>query len=215
MIRSIMKKIVLVALAALMVIALGCSSQFSTYDSGVSEMKKIQAKYGSDFEDAPVKNAIPSLVSELSSFQRKIIENDDTKPLMLLTDYRIKVLESDRLLLEGFKWGDASTTEKGFGCRKGSERILNSSQLRTMAAEKGNEAIVPLQQFVSEYPEKASALNLTQRTILSLSTTYAIVAEQAQKDKGNVEGFCENAIEIVQDADGLYHVTVIDDSSEE
>ncbi len=200
-----------VVMAAFLV---GCANDFSTYDSGINEMKRIQEKYGVDFQKTPLKEAIPSLVSELSAFDRKVVENEDTKALKLLLDYRMRVLESDILLLEGFKWGDASTTEKGFGCIKGSERILNSSALRIMAAAKGEEAIEPLRQFIEQYPQKAAALDLNQRAVLSLTTTYAVVLEQAQKDKGNVEGFCKNAIAIVQDPDGLYHTTPIGDSGE-
>jgi hypothetical protein len=210
-----MKHLTIAALVALSLFIMGCSSQFSTYDSGIREMSRIQSKYGADFEKSPIKDAIPSLISDLEALQRKIIENEDTKPLALAVEYRIKALESDRLLMEGFKWGDASTTEKGFGCRKGSERILNSSALRMMAAEKGEESVLPLQQLIDGYPEKAAAANLSKRTILSLTTTYSVVKEQALDDKGSVEGFCKDAIIITQLEDGLYHVDAIDEMNEE
>ncbi len=206
----IMKHALLLALAILTAILMGCSNQFSTYDSALAEMEKIQHKYGVDFEISPILDAIPSIVSELQAFERKIVENDDTKAISLLVDYRINVLESDKLLLEGFQWGDASTTEKGFGCRKGSERILNSSALRLMAVTKGMESIEPLNRFIDEYPEKASAINLTKRSVLSLTTTYAVVEKQALDDKGTIEGFCKEAISIEELPNGLYHVTVID-----
>ena len=198
-----------------MVFAAGCAQQqVTSYDKGIAQMSKLQGKYGADFQKAPLKEAIPSLIAELQAFQRKVMENEDTKALMLVVEYRIRALESDQLLLEGFKWGDASTTELGFGCRKGSERLLNSSALRIMAAEEGVESIEPLRELIEKYPDKAAALNLSQRVVLSLTTTYAVVEEQAMKDKGNVEGFCKDSIEVVQDADGLYHVTFVDDSGE-
>jgi hypothetical protein len=209
-----MKQALLVILAILTVFLMGCSNQFSTYDAGLAEMKRVQQKYGADFEKAPILDAIPSLASELQAFERKIVPNEDTKALSLLVDYRIKVLESDRLLLEGFKWEDASTTEKGFGCRKGSERILNSSALRIMAVSKGMDSIGPLRKFIEEYPERASAINLSQRSVLSLTTTYSVVEKQAKDDKATVEGFCKDSISIEQQEDGLYRVTVTDESED-
>ncbi len=214
-----MKLIHLIAilLAALLMMA-GCAQQqVTSYDKGITQMSKLQEKYGADFQNAPLKEAIPSLIAELQAFQRKIVENvenDDTAPLLLVVEYRLLSLESDRLLLEGFKWGDASTTELGFGCRKGSERILNSSALRIMAASKGMESVGPLRGLIEGYPDKAVALNLSQRTVLSLTTTYAVVEKQALGDKGNVEGFCKDSIVVAQDTDGLYHVTFVDDSGE-
>jgi hypothetical protein len=201
--------IVIVGMLALL--TLGCAQQqIAGYDEGIAQLSNIQAKYGADFQNAPVKEAIPSLVAELEAFRHKMVENEDTRPLFHLIEYRTHALESDRLLMEGFKWGDASTTEPGFGCRKGSERILNSSALRGMGAAEGMKAIEPLQQFVEEYPDKAAALNLSQRTVLSLSTTYAVVQQQAEKDTKRVESFCKDAIIITQLEDGLYHVVAVD-----
>jgi hypothetical protein len=184
-------KLTVAMVALLAVLLTACAEErISTYDDGIVQMIQLQNKYGVDFQETPLKDAIPSLRADLQAFERKIVENDDTKPLLLVVDYRLHALESDRLLLEGFKWGEASTTEPGFGCRKGSERILNSSALRNASATEGFASLVPLQQFVEEYPEKASALNLSQRLIVSLNANYAVIQQEAEKDRRIVQRLC-------------------------
>ncbi len=162
-------------------------------------MKAIQDKYGVDFLSSPPSpSSIESLSSELTSLQRKIIENENTKPLLMLFNYRIQLLESDRLLIEGFKWGAASTTEFGFGCRKGENRILNSSRLRNGSANAGFASALALQQFIESSPDRASALNLTQHTFISLTANSAIVQKQAERDYKIVTNFCSEEITIEQ-----------------
>ncbi len=182
-------------LAAVLFLALFLAScqtdRITSYEQGVSQMESLQDKYGATFEKSPpTPQAISSLSSELSSLRLKVTENLDTEPLLLLIDYRMNLLESDRLLLEGFKWGAASTTEPGFGCKRGSERILNSSQLRNSSANAGHASLASLQQFVNAYPDQSKALNLSQRTILTLTTTFAIVQNQAEKDHRIIMNFC-------------------------
>lgn len=197
----------MVALLALGILLASCSGQqrVAAYDQGLALLKATQDKYGVDFEKSPAgADSTASLSAEIVSLRRKVIGNEDTKPLLLLLDYRVDVLEADRLLIEGFRWGAASTTEPGFGCKKGSERILNSSRLRNQSASAGLAAAESLRQFVNGYPDKAAALNLTQRTILSLTTTYAVVQKQAEKDHRIVMGFCvENAAEVVVDGETI------------
>ncbi|HIH91170.1 TPA: hypothetical protein HA281_00025 [Candidatus Woesearchaeota archaeon] len=196
----------MMALVALGVLLASCSQQrITSYDTGVAQLAAIQNKYGVDFQQSPPgADSIASLSAETVALKRKVVENDDMKPLLLLFDYRINTLDADRLLIEGFQWGAASTTEPGFGCKKGSERILNSSRLRNESANAGLAAAESLRQFVNGYPEKAAALNLTQRTILSLTTTYAVVQKQAEKDHRIIMGFCvEHAAEVVVDGETI------------
>ena len=169
----------------------GCASTISSYDSGIRQMEKIQGRYGVDFESSPAQaDSIRSLTAEMAALQRKVAENDDTKALLLLLDYRINLLEADRLLLEGFRWGEASTTAPGFGCKKGNERILNSSTLREESGTWGIEAAESLQQLISEYPDKAASLGLTIQTVVNLNANYGIVLKQALSDREIVMGFC-------------------------
>ncbi len=196
-----------IALIILGVLLVSCSEQrISSYEQGVAHLNALHAKYGVDMERSPAgADSIASLSAEVTALKRKVTEDEGTKPLLLLLDYRINLLDSDRLLLEGFKWGSASTTELGFGCKKGSERILNSSQLRNQSATAGFEAIAALQQLIEKYPEKAAALNLTQRTVLTLSVNYAVVQKQAEKDHRMVMGFCfgdQSTSEAVQESEG-------------
>jgi hypothetical protein len=175
----------------LSLLVLSCApSGITSYDSGVREMREIQDKYGVDFEKSPSSAAIPSLKAELLQLERKVVPNEDTMALSLLVEYRTELLEADRLLSEGFKWGAASTTDPGFGCIKGSGRILNSSTLRASSSQHGLAAVDSLQRLIDEHPEEAHALNLSQRTVISLRTNYVIVGQQAQKDRDIVMGFC-------------------------
>ena len=197
-----------IVLIILGILLASCSEQrITSYEQGVAHLNALQAKYGADMERSPAgADSISSLSAEIVSLKRKATENEGTKPLLLLLDYRISLLEADRLLIEGFKWGAASTTEPGFGCKKGSERILNSSQLRNQSATAGFEAITALQQLIEQYPEKAAALNLTQRTVLTLSVNYAVVQKQAEKDHRVVMGFCfgdNAAAQAVQESEGI------------
>ena len=59
------------------------------------------------------------------------------KPLEYLLDFRIKTLEAERLHIEGWQWGRASTTDWGFGCKKGYPIITESARLRNSSAQKG------------------------------------------------------------------------------
>ncbi|HLD87291.1 MAG TPA: hypothetical protein VJB12_04460 [Candidatus Nanoarchaeia archaeon] len=182
----------LYAIAFLALVMLGCQSDsISTFDDGASQIKEIQGRYGVDFVSSPKgQDPILSLQSELTSLSRKVEQRDDTKALSLLLEYRIGALEADRLLLEGFKWGEASTTAPGFGCKKGNERILNSSKLREESGTRGIEAAESLSKLINDYPEKASSLGLTIQTVVNLNANYGIVLKQALKDRDIVMDFC-------------------------
>src|SRR3989344_8053009 len=145
----------------------GCSAQFA-FNKGISELDKIDGKYGMSLKVPPeTTEDIDSVIRELEQFK----EANELESLELLVDFRIKFLESQKLYLEGWQWGKASTTEYGFGC-KGYGRITESARLRNESAAKGFEAIGILEKFVESYPNEAKSIDMSQKDALFLKAIY-------------------------------------------
>lgn len=180
----------------------GCAPQqeedkLDTYDSVMEELQQTFGRYQVDlYRPAPSIESSKSLQSELNSLKRKIVKNEDTTPALMVIDFKINLLESDVLLLDGFKWGDASTTEPGFGCKRGSERIVNSTNLRTAAVKEGREALKALTSFTEQYPDKAVELEVDHLTIASMGAAFLKVEEQVTTDRGRLVNFCKEKIDI-------------------
>lgn len=186
----------------LVFLLLGCApsqeeGKLDNYDTALAELQQTFARYQVDFyRPAPSIESSKSLQSELNSLKRKMVENEDTKPVIMLIDFKINLLESDVLLLEGFKWGEASTTNPGFGCKRGSERIVNSTKLRTAAIKEGREALTALTTFMEQYPDKAAQLQFDHLTIAAMGAAFLKVEEQVATDRGRVVNFCKEKINI-------------------
>ena len=114
--------------------------------------------------------------------------------LKYLFDFRIKGIEAEKLHTEGWQWGRGSTTDWGFGCRKGSARILNSSKIRNASAEKGYESVNALQLFVDEFTNEAKSLNLTQKDVVFLNAAYTSIQEKAESDARTIRSICKEQI---------------------
>ena len=110
------------------------------------------------------------------------------------TDFRIKSLEAEKLHLEGWQWGKASTTEYGFGCTKGSARILNSSKIRNASAQKGYESLDALKSLIEEFPEEAKSVDLSQKDALFLNAVYYQIEEKAASDARLIRSLCKEQI---------------------
>lgn len=182
---------ILFVMFSFLMVSCDTQPEITTYDAALQELNQLHGRYQVDLLDTPnSREAIASMQGDLAALERKIGKNDQTSPVLLLIDFRQRLLESDDLLIEGFKWGEASTTEPGFGCRKGSGRILNSSALRNESAEKGYEAVELLDTFIDVYPERAAEIGVGQKDVLTLNANYQVIREQAQKDHDFVTGFC-------------------------
>ena len=169
----------------------GCASSGTiTFDRGVERINEIDEKFGSNVKTPPATvKAIDQLITQITGFAA--LNEDMPNSLKLLIDFRIKFLGAEKLHAEGWQWGRASTTEFGFGCRRGLERITNSSILRIAAANKGYEAIGILQEFVDEFPNEAKSINLTQKDVVFLNAAYLPIQEKAERDAAIVKSGCK------------------------
>jgi hypothetical protein len=114
--------------------------------------------------------------------------------LKYLLDFRIKGIEAEKLHTEGWQWGRGSTTDWGFGCRKGSARILNSSKIRNSSAYRGYESLESLQLLIDEFPDEAKSLNLLQKDILFLNAAYQQIEDKARRDSSIIRSACKKQI---------------------
>ena len=164
----------------------GCSAQFA-FSKGISNLDKIDSKYGMSLKVPPeTAENIDNVINELEQFK----EANELESLELLVDFRIKFLESQKLFLEGWQWGKGSTTGYGFGC-KGYERITESARLRNESAAAGFEAVAILEEFVDEYPKEAQSIDLSQKDALFLKANYFKEQELASKDARIIKNLCQ------------------------
>lgn len=167
----------------------GCASSSElTFEKGVEKIEEIDKKYNTTIKSPP--DSIPeiqSLIAQLVGFEAV---NDIPESLSYLLDFRIKFLEAEMLNAQGWQWGRGSTTEWGFGCKKGYERITNSSKLRNASSLKGYEAIDVLKEFIDKFPDEAKSLNLGQKDVLVLNAEYFQIEEKAVKDARVVWKMC-------------------------
>jgi len=189
-----LNKIIIFSILFLLVIIYGCTSpEDAAFKKGVKRINEINDKFGVGMKTIPdSEEQIDGLLVQLVGFRAA---NEDTpKALEYLLDYKIKSLEAEKLHVEGWQWGQRSTTDKGFGCRGGSARILNSSKIRNSSAYKGYESLEVLQLFVDEFPNQAKSVNLTQIDVLFLNAAYKQVEDKARRDSRIIRGLCKKQI---------------------
>jgi len=177
------------------VLVYGCasSSQTITFEQGVKRINALDEKYGADMK-TPLNSTenIDGLLAELMGFGA--LNKGMPLSLKYLLDFRIKSLEAEKLNIEGWQWGRASTTDYGFGCKKGSARILNSSNIRNSSAQKGYEALNSLKLLIDEFPDEAESVNLNQKDVLFLNAMYYQVEDKAAKDARTIRSMCKEQI---------------------
>jgi hypothetical protein len=192
--RGKVNKITVFVITLILIVVYGCASyQTITFEQGVKKINEIDQNYGADMKTPPDSTEkIDGLLKQITGFAA--INPDMPKSLKYLIDFRIKSLEAELLYIEGWQWGKASTTDYGFGCRKGSARILNSSRIRNTSAQKGYEALDVLESFIAEFPEEAKSLNLSQKDVLFLNAAYQQVEEKAARDSKIIRNLCKEQI---------------------
>ena len=187
-------KIILMLAVFLMAITYGCATSTMAFDSGINKINEFDKQFGSTMKAPPNSTeGVNGLLAQLVGFRAANADMD--KSLASLLDFRIKSLEAERLHIEGWQWGKGSTTDYGFGCNKGSARVLNSSSIRNASAQKGYEAVDALQLFIDSYPKQAESLNLTQKDVLFLNAAYQQVEEKANKDSRLIRNLCKEQVE--------------------
>jgi len=169
----------------------GClSPQDKAFNEGVKRINEIDNNFGTSMKTVPDSaKDIDELLIQLTGFAAS--DRNMPQSINYLLDFRIKTLEAEKLHIEGWQWGRASTTEFGFGCRKGTPRIINSSRIRNNSAQKGFEALDSLQLLVDGFPNKAKSLNLSQKDIIFLNAAYKVVEDKAKKDARTIRGLCK------------------------
>jgi len=188
-----LNKTIVFSIITLMMLLYGCSSEDIAFKKGVNKLNEIDEKFGVSIK------TVPDSVEGLNKLHAQLLgfyaANEDTsKALEYLLDFRIKSLEAEKLYTEGWQWGRGSTTDWGFGCRKGSARILNSSKIRNSSAYKGYEALEALQLLVDEFPNKAKSLNLTRIDVIFLNAAYQQVEDKARRDSKIIRSLCKKQI---------------------
>jgi len=181
----------------LMVIVYGCATTTVTFDNGVKKINEFDKQFGATMKAPPNSTeGVNGLLAQLVGFRAANAAMD--KSLANLLDFRIKSLEAERLHIEGWQWGKGSTTDYGFGCNKGSARVLNSSSIRNASAQKGYEAVELLQLFIDSYPKQAESINLTQKDALFLNAAYQQVEEKASRDSRLINNLCKEQVEALK-----------------
>ncbi|MFC2016737.1 hypothetical protein ACFLUF_03380 [Chloroflexota bacterium] len=189
-----MNKLMILGIVLSLIIVYGCvGSGTITFDEGVKRINEIDKKFDANMKIVPNSTQeINELLAELIGFSA--MNKDMPLSLKYLLDFRIKSLEAELLHIEGWQWGRASTTEWGFGCRKGSARILNSSKIRNASAQKGYEALDALNSLIEEFSEEAESVDLSQKDVLFLNAAYQQVEDKAAKDSRIIRSLCKEQI---------------------
>lgn len=153
------KTIIFILLILIIVYGCTASSKNLTFDKGVKKINEIDRNYGATLKVPPeTAEEIDGLLAQLIGF--KVVNENIPKPLEFLLDFKIKFLKTEKLHVEGWQWGRASTTEFGFGCKRGYARVSEAARLRNMSAQTGFETVDILQSFVDNYPQESKSLQL-------------------------------------------------------
>jgi len=189
-----LKKIILLGTILILVIMYGCASpQDTAFKKGIKRIDGIDDKFGATMKTPPdSKEGVNELLTQLIGFSAA--NKDMPKPLEYLLDFRIKSLEAEKLHIEGWQWGRASTIDWGFGCRKGAIKRLNSSRIRNSSAQKGFESLNSLQLLVDEFPNEAKSVNLTQKDVIFLNAAYQQIEDKAKRDSRVIRSACKEQI---------------------
>ena len=190
-----MNKSIVFGIVLILIIVYGCTpkSQTITFEEGVNRINDIDKEFGATMKTPPNSTEkIDGLFIQITGFAA--LNKDMPKALEYLLDFRIKSLEAEKLHIEGWQWGKASTTEYGFGCTKGSARILNSSKIRNASAQKGYESLDALKSLIEEFPEEAKSVDLSQKDVLFLNAAYKQVEDKATNDAKTIRSLCKEQI---------------------
>lgn len=182
----------------LLTITYGCATSGTIgFNEGIKKINEFDKQFGATIKTPPNSiEGVNGLLAQLIGF--KVANVDMDKSLANLLDFRIKSLEAERLHIEGWQWGKGSTTDYGFGCNKGSARVLNSSRIRNASAQKGYEAVDALRLFIDSYPQHAESVNLTQKDVLFLNAAYQQVEEKASNDARIISNLCKEQVEALR-----------------
>ena len=189
-----MNKSIIFSIALILIIVSGCAGSGTiTFNQGVKRINEIDNQYGTGMKTVPNSTqGLNDLYAQLTGFGAA--NKDMPLSLKYLLDFRIKGLEAELLHTEGWQWGRGSTTDWGFGCRKGSARILNSSNIRNASAQKGYESLDALKSLIEEFPKETKSIDLSQKDVLFLNAAYQQVEDKAARDSRIIRNLCKEQI---------------------
>lgn len=167
---------------------MGCV-QVKDFKYGAKQINKINLKYNTTMETYPKNiNEINLMYDDLKELKRLQLDNGE-EPFNYVLDYRLLNLEAEKLFIEGQKYGEAGTTEGGFGC-KSRPLIIESASLRNSSALKGFEAVNLLREFVDKYPNEANSVGLSAKNALFLNATFYQIEKVVRRDSNTINHFC-------------------------
>lgn len=183
-----MRKLLLIfALIAVVGLA-GCTAK-NDFGYGLEQINMVNSRYNATMEDSP-KNIekIDSMLYDLRQLNKTLLSAGQV-PFNRLIEFKILILEADKLYIQSQKYGDSGTTKGGFGC-KIRPLIVESAHLRNNSALKGYEAVDALYLFVENYPEEAISAGLSSKNAIFLNATFYQLSEDALKDSRVINRFC-------------------------
>jgi len=149
----IMKKSIIYIVPLVFVILLGCTSLGGyNFEEGLKEVEGIDAEHGTSMYkerlDKVMLNIwdVEEMLSELDAMEAKLEgreATDDVKALLLLIDFRKKMLESELAMIKVRYIGSKGNIMDSFTCSD-KEYILNASLLMKDAVYKGADALTSL-----------------------------------------------------------------------
>ena len=184
-----MKKMILIGL--LLLIA-GCS-QAKDFSYGISRMEEINSKYNATFDSYPADAGKINLMIDSYKELKNLNLGKDQESFNLFVDYQILNLEAEKYFIKSLKYGDVGTTKYGFSCRS-RPIIIETAASKNASAAVGFEAVSKLKDFIEKYPEKANSLNLSQKNVVFLNSTYYELSKDANTDSDTINGFCPEDI---------------------
>ena len=159
------------------------------FDYGLLLINNANEKYNSTMQSYPKDMvAINSMLYEFSKLKETELSRGH-EAFILLIDFRLLNLESEKNYMQSQKYGDAGSTKKGFGC-KSRPLIIESSSLRNISAIKGFKAVDSLNELLANYPREAAAAGLSSKDALFLNASFYQISKDAAKDSRIINNFC-------------------------
>ena len=171
-----------------LILVIGCA-QSKDFGYGIKQMNIVDAKYNTTMDTYP-KN--PSTIDMLIKDLKELIKlqlDKGQESLYHSVGIRILNLESEKLFIEGQKYGSSGTATDGFGCKQ-RPLIIESVGLRNQSASKGFEAVNTMREFIVKYPTDAESVNITEKNALFFNATFYKISSDARKDSSIINSFC-------------------------
>ena len=171
-----------------LLLAAGCAPR-TDFSSGIAELEKINGKHNATMDTFPHSlGGMGAIISEVKQLKGMKLGSGQEQ-FDFAVDFRIKLLEAEKLFINGSSFGDSGTTVDGFSCKQ-RPVILESAGLRNRSAIKGFEAVSILSEFTSKYPAESAQLGLDRKRAFFLNASFFKIDQDASKDSRAINQFC-------------------------